>query len=72
METQENLLKSFDEKIQWGWDMVEQLKLVEKVEGVDKLIRKIQQEVKFLQKVISLNIVNIIYYHRISNQFYFQ
>ncbi|XP_058800260.1 LOW QUALITY PROTEIN: UPF0415 protein C7orf25 homolog [Phymastichus coffea] len=31
--------------------MVEQLKLVEKVEGVDKLIRKIQQEVKFLNKV---------------------
>ncbi|XP_016837845.1 UPF0415 protein C7orf25 homolog [Nasonia vitripennis] len=51
METQEELLQSFDEKIQWGWHMVEQLKLVEKVEGVDKLIRKIQQEVKFLKKV---------------------
>lgn len=52
METQEELLQCFDEKIQWGWHMVEQLKLVEKVEGVDKLIRKIQQEVKFLKKVI--------------------
>lgn len=52
MEIQENLLKCFDEKIQWGFDMMEKLKLVEKVEGVDKLIRKIQQEVKFLKKVI--------------------
>lgn len=51
MERQEDLLKCFDEKIQWGFDMIEQLKLVEKVEGVDKLVRKIQQEVKFLKKV---------------------
>lgn len=51
METQEELLQCFDEKIEWGWHMAEQLKLVEKVEGVDKLIRKIQQEVKFLKKV---------------------
>lgn len=51
METQADLIKCFDEKILWGWHMTEQLKLVEKVEGVDKLIRKIQQEVKFLKKV---------------------
>ncbi|KAJ8680265.1 hypothetical protein QAD02_016052 [Eretmocerus hayati] len=51
METQEDLFKCFDEKIQWGCDMVEQLKLVKKVEGVDKLIRKVQQEIKFLKKV---------------------
>lgn len=59
MEIQEDLLKCFDEKIQWGWNMVEQLKLIEKVEGVDKLIRKIQQEVKFLNKVA----VNFFFYY---------
>ncbi|CAB0029704.1 unnamed protein product [Trichogramma brassicae] len=52
METQE-LLKCFDEKIEWGWQMIEKLKQVHKVEGIDKLIRKIQQEVKFLKKVRS-------------------
>ncbi|KAL7293947.1 hypothetical protein TKK_0012528 [Trichogramma kaykai] len=52
METQE-LLECFDEKIEWGWQMIEKLKQVHKVEGIDKLIRKIQQEVKFLKKVRS-------------------
>jgi hypothetical protein len=51
METHDNLIKCFDEKIKWGWDMIEELKPMEKVEGVDKLVRKIQQEIKFLKKV---------------------
>lgn len=51
MDTQE-LLNLFVEKIDWGSQMIEKLKPLEKVDGVDKLIRKIQQEVKFLKKVI--------------------
>ncbi|XP_011494815.1 PREDICTED: UPF0415 protein C7orf25 homolog isoform X2 [Ceratosolen solmsi marchali] len=51
MESNDDLIKCFDEKIKWGWNIIEELKLVEKVEGVDKLIRKIRQEIKFLKKV---------------------
>ena len=56
MEEKAELFKCFDEKIKWGWHMVEQLKFINKVEGVDKLIRKIQQEIKFLKKVL-INII---------------
>lgn len=50
MEEKVELLKCLGEKIQNGKDMVERLKTMEKVNGVDKLVRKIQQEMRFLEK----------------------
>ncbi|CAG5092172.1 Similar to UPF0415 protein C7orf25 homolog (Mus musculus) [Cotesia congregata] len=50
----EELTKNLEEKIKSGYQMMEKLKpLSEKVEGSDKLSRKINQEVKFLNKVRS-------------------
>ncbi|KAG8035620.1 hypothetical protein G9C98_001048 [Cotesia typhae] len=50
----EELTKNVEEKIKSGYQMMEKLKpLSEKVEGADKLSRKINQEVKFLNKVRS-------------------
>lgn len=40
-----------EEKIASGHGMVERLRLVGGIDGIDKLIRKIQQEIKFLEKV---------------------
>lgn len=46
------LLKLLDEKIDNGRKLIEQLKSIEhKVKGADKLGRKINQEIKFLNKV---------------------
>lgn len=53
MDEEKSLGEILDEKIKWGHQIIEQLKDVEKVEGVDKLVRKIQQEIKFLNKVIA-------------------
>jgi len=46
----EYLLQCLKEKIASGYDMIERLRLVDKIDGIDKLIRKIQQEIKFLEK----------------------
>ncbi|XP_011643630.1 UPF0415 protein C7orf25 homolog isoform X2 [Pogonomyrmex barbatus] len=51
MEDENKLLLGLEEKVASGRGMVERLKLMEKIDGVDKLIRKIQQEIKFLEKV---------------------
>lgn len=45
------LLQCLGEKIAGGHGMVERLRLMDKIDGIDKLIRKIQQEIKFLEKV---------------------
>ncbi|XP_011344540.1 UPF0415 protein C7orf25 homolog [Ooceraea biroi] len=47
----ECLLQCLEEKIANGRGMVERLRLVDRIDGIDKLIRKIQQEIKFLEKV---------------------
>ncbi|KYM84145.1 UPF0415 protein C7orf25 like protein [Atta colombica] len=50
-EIDDELLQCLEEKIASGHSMVERLKLMDKIDGIDKLIRKIQQEIKFLEKV---------------------
>ncbi|KAG5348484.1 CG025 protein, partial [Acromyrmex charruanus] len=47
----DELLQCLEEKIASGHSMVERLKLMDKIDGIDKLIRKIHQEIKFLEKV---------------------
>ncbi|XP_051154637.1 UPF0415 protein C7orf25 homolog [Leptopilina boulardi] len=47
----EELLKCLWEKIELGKIAVEKLKEAEKIEGVDKLVRKFLQEIRFLEKV---------------------
>ena len=56
MDEEKSLEKVVEEKIKWGHQMIEELRGVEKVEGTDKLIRKIQQEIKFLSKVIYISL----------------
>ncbi|EFN77537.1 UPF0415 protein C7orf25 homolog isoform X2 [Harpegnathos saltator] len=51
MDSKSELLGCLREKIADGHGMVERLRLMNKIDGVDKLIRKIQQEIKFLEKV---------------------
>ncbi|XP_020281326.1 UPF0415 protein C7orf25 homolog [Pseudomyrmex gracilis] len=51
MEDRKELLRALGEKIASGHSMVERLRLMSKIDGIDKLIRKIQQEIKFLEKV---------------------
>ncbi|XP_070166514.1 UPF0415 protein C7orf25 homolog [Polyergus mexicanus] len=51
MEDKDELVQCHEEKIASGRDMIERLKLMGKIDGIDKLIRKIQQEIKFLEKV---------------------
>lgn len=51
MEATDELLPCLEQKIADGHDMVERLRLMDKIDGIDKLIRKIQQEIKFLEKV---------------------
>lgn len=50
-EADDELLQCLGEKIAGGHSMVERLRLMGKIDGIDKLIRKIQQEIKFLEKV---------------------
>ncbi|XP_017885013.1 UPF0415 protein C7orf25 homolog isoform X1 [Ceratina calcarata] len=51
MEEKVELLKCLEEKINSGKATVDRLKLLGKIDGVEKLIRKIQQEIRFLEKV---------------------
>ncbi|XP_043279461.1 UPF0415 protein C7orf25 homolog isoform X2 [Venturia canescens] len=54
----EDLIECLDEKIRDGKKLVERLKIMQgKVEGVDKLVRKINQEIRFLVKVRSSGVV---------------
>lgn len=56
MEEKAELLACIEEKIESGKATIDRLKLVEKIDGIEKLIRKIQQEIKFLEKVCLLEI----------------
>lgn len=52
MENEELLLQDLKAKINDGQELIKTLKIFqEKVHGVDKLTRKISQEIKFLIKV---------------------
>lgn len=51
MDSMSELLECLHEKIADGHGMVGRLRLMGKIDGVDKLIRKIQQEIRFLEKV---------------------
>lgn len=51
MEDKDELFRCLEEKIASARSMIERLKLVNKIDGIEKLIRKIQQEMKFLEKV---------------------
>nr|XP_033187543.1 UPF0415 protein C7orf25 homolog [Bombus vancouverensis nearcticus] len=53
MEEKAELLTCIEEKIESGKATIDRLKLVGKIDGIEKLIRKIQQEIKFLEKVQS-------------------
>jgi hypothetical protein len=55
----EQLLQCLEEKIASGHSMVERLKLMDKIDGIDKLIRRIQQELKFLEKARDINSISI-------------
>lgn len=53
MEEKGELLTCLGEKISTGKATIDRLKLVGKIDGIEKLIRKIQQEIRFLEKVQS-------------------
>ncbi|CAL7941392.1 unnamed protein product [Xylocopa violacea] len=53
MEEKAELLTCLEEKIDSGKATIDRLKLLGKIDGVEKLIRKIQQEIRFLEKVQS-------------------
>lgn len=57
MEEKVELLKCLEEKIDSGKATIDRLKLVGKIDGVEKLVRKIQQEIRFLEKVRCFEIV---------------
>lgn len=71
MEEKAELLTCLEEKINSGKATIDRLKLVEKIDGIEKLIRKIQQEIRFLEKVrlfeIALNARQIVYSHFFSD-----
>ncbi|XP_014484009.1 PREDICTED: UPF0415 protein C7orf25 homolog [Dinoponera quadriceps] len=51
MDDKSELLGCLREKIADGHGMIKQIMLMDKIDGVDKLMRKIQQEIKFLEKI---------------------
>lgn len=55
MDDKEELLKCLGEKIELGKIAVDKLNEAKNVEGVEKLVRKFMQEIRFLEKV-SLNL----------------
>lgn len=64
MEEKGELLTCLGEKINSGKATIDRLKLVGKIDGIEKLIRKIQQEIRFLEKVCFFKITNQNYrYH---------
>lgn len=67
MEEKGELLTCLGEKISTGKTTIDRLKLVGKIDGIEKLIRKIQQEIRFLEKVcfleLQVKITDIIYLH---------
>jgi len=68
-EIDDELLQCLEEKIASGHSMIERLKLMDKIDGIDKLIRKIQQEIKFLEKVKDILIKFIIFTYRYRGEY---
>lgn len=54
MENENDLMNDIDKKIKSGWNMIERLQKI-KLNSVDKLSRKISQEIRFLEKVYDRN-----------------
>lgn len=55
MEHDPNLLNLIKEKIQFGQDLLESLAKYKEIDGIQKLSRKINQELNFLRKVVKNN-----------------
>lgn len=51
----EDLVDRAKEKIELGYELISQLEEFRQINGVDKIQRKISQEVKFLQKVNNMD-----------------
>lgn len=50
-----DLVDRAKEKIELGYELISQLEEFRQINGVDKIQRKISQEVKFLQKVNNMD-----------------
>lgn len=57
MEEKAELVRCLEEKIDSGKCTVDRLKLLREIDGVEKLVRKFQQEIRFLEKVCSFDII---------------
>lgn len=55
----ENIQNLADEKIALGRNLIEQLDQYKSIPGTQKIQRKINQEIKFLQKVVSTNSIKL-------------
>lgn len=56
---EENIQNLADEKIALGRNLIEQLDQYKSIPGTQKIQRKINQEIKFLQKVVSTNSIKL-------------
>lgn len=59
-ESEIDLVKYLRNKINDGNDIIKRLKSVKHIDGVEKLVRKVRQEIKFLEKVSKLENISII------------
>lgn len=55
----EKLIESAEEKINLGTALISDLKDLSNVDGVNKVERKIKQEIKFLEKVKKVSILSL-------------
>lgn len=65
----EKLIESAEEKINLGTALISDLKDLSNVDGVNKVERKIKQEIKFLEKVkkcrfVRFNVFSYVPFHR--------
>lgn len=56
---EENIQKLAEEKIILGQNLIQQLEQFKSIPGAQKIQRKINQEIKFLQKVVSTNSIKL-------------
>lgn len=47
----EELIKAAEDKVNLGKELIQKLEIIQHIDGVQKIQRKIQQELKFLEKV---------------------
>lgn len=57
----EELINLTDEKIELGEKLIKDLSSLEKIDGVPKLQRKINQELKFFKKVSQKSLQNLFF-----------